>query len=194
LNRRDAVEAFAEVRQGAPAITGPGATSGTLYVTRHEAATIYNMEMGYATAMALGVALAAPDQWVVALEGDGSLIAGMPVFATISRYLPRNLTVLALDNHVYGTGSGQEPTATAHRGDIAAIARACGIEQVVSVAEAAELREQLTAARSTPGPWVIVADIDQSDARPAPGRPRPGVDVTESGVYFFRAMLERRSG
>lgn len=194
MNRRDAVAAFASVRQGEPVITGPGATSGTLFVTKHEPATIYNMEMGYATAMALGVALAAPGQWVVALEGDGSLIAGMPVFATIARYQPRNLTILAFDNHVYGTGSGREPTATGERADLVAIARACGIQNVHRSSDAVELREHLTQARNTPGPWVIVTEIDQSDAAPSPGRPRPGVDVTESGIYFFRAMLERRSG
>ena len=43
MNRRDAVAAFASVRQGEPVITGPGATSGTLFVTKHEPATIYNM-------------------------------------------------------------------------------------------------------------------------------------------------------
>jgi len=190
LNRRDAVAAFAAVRQGDPAITGPGATSGTLFVTRHEPATIYNMEMGYASAMALGVALASPRRWVVALEGDGSLIAGMPVFATIGRYQPPNLTVLAFDNHVYGTGSGREPTATGGRADLAAIARACGIENVLTTSDADDLRGRLGRARTTPGPWVIVAEIDQTDATPSQGRPRPRVDVTESGIYFFRAMLE----
>jgi sulfopyruvate decarboxylase subunit beta len=194
MNRREAVAAFVAVREGSPVISGPGATSGTLYVTRHEPATIYNMELGYASAISLGVALAAPDQWVVALEGDGSLIAGMPVLATIGRYRPRNLTVLVFDNGVFGTGSGDEPTAAGVETEIAGVARACGIVNVEQVSDVEQLADSLQRAKTTPGPWLIVVHIDKSDASPAPGRPRPRVDVTESGIYFLRAMLERRSG
>lgn len=194
MNRLDAIAVFAGLRQGGPVITGPGATSGTLYVTRHEPATIYNMEMGYATAMSLGVALAARNEWVVALEGDASIVAGMPVLATIGRYQPPNLTVVVFDNGVFGTGSGDEPSASSGRLEIAAVARACGIDNVVSVSEVAQLGESLQRAKTEPGPWFVIALIDRSDAAPSAGRPRPQVDVTESGIYFFRAMLERRSG
>jgi len=193
VNRREAIEALVAERRGGPVITGPGASSGTLYSLRHEPTTIYNMELGYAAAMCLGVALAAPSEWVVAVEGDGSMVAGLPVLATIGRHRPPNLTVLVLDNGVYGTGSGDEPTPTACGTDLVAAARACGIPagRVVAVADPGSLREVLERARREPGPWVVVASIDRSDARPGPGRPRPEVDVVESGIAFYRAMRDR---
>lgn len=196
MNRRQAIEALVAARRGGPVITGPGASSGTLYATRHEPATIYNMELGYAAAMCLGVALAAPAEWVVAVEGDGSLVAGLPVLATIGRHRPPNLTLLVLDNGVYGTGSGDEPTATTCGTDLVAVARACGIpsDRVVAVAESGLLRDVLDRARQEPGPWVVVASIDRSDARPGPERPRPGVDIVESGIAFYRAMRGRAAG
>jgi sulfopyruvate decarboxylase subunit beta len=194
VNRKEVIAVFAGLREGGPVITGPGATSGTLYVTRHEPATIYNMEMGYATAMSLGVALAARNEWVVALEGDASTVAGMPVLATIGRYQPPNLTVVVFDNGVFGTGSGVEPSASSGGLDIAAVARGCGIDKVINVSDVEQLGQSLRRAKTEPGPWVVVALIDKSDAAPSAGRPRPQVDVTESGIYFFRAMRERSSG
>jgi sulfopyruvate decarboxylase subunit beta len=201
VNRREVVEAFVAVRAGAPAITGPGATSGTLWSFGHEPATIYNMELGYATAMCLGIALAAPDERVVALEGDGSIIAGLATLTSIGRYRPPNLVVIVLDNGVYATGVGvgegvTEETAASHGTSIAMVAVDCGIpdDRVVTVEEVAGLGTALDRAMNEPGPWVIVARIDASDATGAPTRRRPGVDVVESATLFKREMIERGHG
>jgi sulfopyruvate decarboxylase subunit beta len=201
VNRRDVVEAFVAVRGGAPAITGPGATSGTLWSFGHQPATIYNMELGYATAMCLGIALAAPDERVVALEGDGSIIAGLATLTSIGRHRPPNLVVIVLDNGVYATGVGigegvTEETAASHGTSIARVAVDCGIpdDRVVTVEEVAGLGATLDRAMHEPGPWVIVARIDASDATGAPTRRRPGVDVVESATLFKREMIERGHG
>ena len=95
-------------------IVGPGTTSGALYQADHRAPTIYNMDMGYATAICLGLALAVPAERVVALEGDGSALAGLGVLSTIGRYAPPNLVVVVFHNGVYAScGDGQVPTAAA---------------------------------------------------------------------------------
>src|SRR5262249_10663473 len=179
--------------EGPASVTGPEATSGTFFVPRHEPATIYNMEMGYAAAMCLGVALAAPSEHAIALEGDGSITAGMPVLSTIGRYRPSNLIVVVFDNGVYGTGSGDQLTPSATGTDIEALGRACGIEHVLRVEDPVALEDTLRVAQRDPGPWLIVASIDRSDAAPTAARPLPEVDVTESGVAFYRAMVSRRS-
>jgi sulfopyruvate decarboxylase subunit beta len=201
VNRRDVVEAFVAIRDGGPAITGPGATSGTLWSFGHEPATIYNMELGYASAMCLGVALAAPTERVFALEGDGSIIAGLATLTSIGRHRPANLTLIILDNGVYATGVGvgegiTEPTAASHGTDIAAVATDCGIPagQVARVADRAGLDAALDRAITEPGPWVIVAGIDTSDATGSPTRRRPGVDVVDSAAGFKREMVERGHG
>jgi thiamine pyrophosphate-dependent acetolactate synthase large subunit-like protein len=201
MNRRELVEAFVAVRGDAPTITGPGATSGTLWSFGHVPVTIYNMELGYATAMCLGIALAAPDQRVFALEGDGSMIAGLATLTSIGRHRPSNLVVIILDNGVYATGVGigegvTEETAASHGTSLAAVAVDCGIPagQVVSVDSLDAFKGAVRRAADEPGPWVIVARIDASDATGSPTRRRPGVDVVESATLFKREMIERGFG
>jgi thiamine pyrophosphate-dependent acetolactate synthase large subunit-like protein len=201
VNRREVLEAFAELRDGAPVITGPGSTSGLLWSLGHEPATIYNMELGYATAMCAGLAMATPDQRVFALEGDGSMVAGLATLTTVSRYKPANLVVIVLDNGIYATGVGAGPgiteeTATTHGTSIAAVATSCGIprEQVRAVETPSAFADALAQAIAAPGPWIIVARIDASDASGSPKRIRPGVDVVESATLFKREMIERGFG
>ena len=88
MQRAEVVSLFAELRTTEPVIVGPGSTSGALYQADHRSPTIYNMDMGYAAAICLGLALAAPAERVVALEGDGSTLAGLGVLSTIGRYRP----------------------------------------------------------------------------------------------------------
>lgn len=185
MNRSEFMEVFVRHRDGAPAITGPGATSGTLWAARHDAQTIYNMEMAYSTPMSLGVALVRPQQRVVALEGEGSAVAGMPVLATIGRYQPDNLIVIIFDNRVYGTGGANVETATAHGTDLMNVARSCGIEGVVRVSDVTTAEEALQRAFLEPGPWVIVADVDMSDSL---SRPLPEQDHVET-AQAYRAGL-----
>ena len=201
MNRRELIEVFSRYRQGGPAITGPGATSGTLWSMGHEAVTIYNMELGYATAMCLGIALAAPDQRVFALEGDGSMIAGLATLTSIGRHRPPNLVTIILDNGIYATGVGSGPgiteeTAASHGTRLAAVAVDCGIpaDRVIEVDQLEGFETAIQRAVDEPGPWVIVARIDASDATGSPTRRRPGVDVVESAVLFRREMVERGYG
>lgn len=201
MNRRELLETFSALRGGSPVITGPGATSGTLWSLGHQPATIYNMELGYATAMCLGIALAAPGERVFALEGDGSMIAGLATLTSIGRHRPPNLVAIILDNGVYATGVGigpgvTEETAASHGTRLAAVAVDCGVpaDRVVEVDALPAFEAALRTAIDEPGPWVIVARIDTSDATGSPKRRRPGVDVVESAVLFKREMVDRGYG
>ena len=63
---------------------------------------------------------ARPSERVVALEGDGSALAGLGVLSTIGRYAPPNLVVVVFHNGVYAScGDGQVPTAAAATTDLA---------------------------------------------------------------------------
>ena len=148
--------------------------------------------------MCLGLALAVPNERVVALEGDGSTLAGLGVLSTIGRYAPPNLVVVVFHNGVYAScGNGLVPTAAAATTDLAAVARACGInpQHVVVVTTLAEARKALSAALTEPGPWVILAHIEHPD-RWTGGRPLPRHDLVETAVAFKREMMDRgyRSG
>jgi thiamine pyrophosphate-dependent acetolactate synthase large subunit-like protein len=191
MNRIEAMDAVAAARAGAVVITGPGANSGLLYERADTPATIYNMDMGYATAVALGIALARPHRRVLAIEGEGSFYAGSVVLSTIWRLRPNNLVVVVLDNGVWGTGDGQEPTATAFGVDLVRLALAAGWDErhVYSPVEAAELRHRLSSALGRGGPHLIVAKTDASKDEPSSvARPRPKRHLLDCAV-LMRAEL-----
>lgn len=193
MNRVECLEAFAEVRQGAVVIVGPGLTGHELYEAGHEAATIYNMDMPYASPMCLGIALARPEERVVAFEGDGSMLMALGTLTTIARYHPANLTVVVFDNGCYATtGSGDVPTATACGADLAGMAREAGIPQSCCVDDLRAFSSAISRALANPGPWVIVARVDTSDRSDPRSRAGFATDITEQAVLFGLELRRRQ--
>lgn len=194
MNRLEAMAAIAAVRGDAAAVTGPGANSGLLFEQADRPATLYNMELGYATSVALGVALACPQRAVISIEGEGSFFAGATVLSTIWRLRPKNLTVIVLDNKIWGTADGLEPTATAFGLDLDRLALATGWDamHVHHPADARELGAQVAAALRGGGPHFIVAEIDpKQDLTSASGnRARPKRHILDCAV-LMRATLAR---
>jgi thiamine pyrophosphate-dependent acetolactate synthase large subunit-like protein len=86
------------------------------------------------------------------------MLMGLGSFATIALQQPRNLTVVVLDNGLYGeTGSQASHTS---RTDLAAVAVACGLGRVDRVATEREL--EIVAERFPArdgGPHVIIVKI-----------------------------------
>jgi sulfopyruvate decarboxylase subunit beta len=190
VNRRDVVEAFARRRGDSPVIVGPGVSGRMLFESAHRPATIYNMELGYTASMCLGLALALPGERVYALDGDGSLLAGVGVLTTMARYRPRNLVVIVLDNRVYLT-TGAVPSATSTGTDLAAMGRAAGLEHAVAVNEIGAFERQLDRALTEDGPFLIVAEVEAQD-RPSPGGYRAyPFDIVESAIRFRRDLVDR---
>ncbi len=116
--------------------------------------------MGITASIALGLAMARPDRRIVALDGDGSLLMNLGTLATIGSCRPPNLLVVVWDNEVYGTTGGQ-PTATARNADLAAAARAMGLES--STARTADEFEQALDRLETSGQTaVLVVKVQES--------------------------------
>jgi thiamine pyrophosphate-dependent acetolactate synthase large subunit-like protein len=129
------------------------------------------------------------------------MIAGLATLTSIGRHQPRNLVVIILDNGIYATGVGSGPgvtetTAASHGTDLAGVAVSCGIDadHVLAVDTAGATEAALRRAVAEPGPWVIVARIDTSDASGSPTRLRPGVDVVVSATDLKREMVSRGFG
>ena len=145
---------------------------------------LYNMDMPYATPVCLGLARARPEMKVVALEGDGNVLAGLGGLSTVGRYQPENLIVVVVDNEAYGSfGSGAVATATSAGVDLEVVARGCGIANACTVRDLDAAEEALRRAFSEPGPWVIVAkvaNLGDSDARFWINPP----DIVENGFTF----------
>ena len=93
--------------------------------------------MGMCSPIALGIAMNTEKE-VVAVDGDGSLLMNPGILATVAEHSPENLTILAIDNAVYGS-TGNQPTATAEVVDLEMLARAMGIKRTFKVAGKEEI-------------------------------------------------------
>jgi sulfopyruvate decarboxylase subunit beta len=194
MNRIDVLRYIASRRNGAPMIISPGLANYTIAEAKAEPLTIYNMDMPYATPMALGMALGWPERRVISVEGDGSLLAGPGVLTTVARYQPKNLVIFVFDNGAYlTTGSGKAPTATVFGTDIEQLARAAGIKNTRTVADIDSAKGAIRTAFTEPGPWLVVAKVNKQD-RPAERiRSALPMRVYEAGLVFHRTASKERA-
>jgi thiamine pyrophosphate-dependent acetolactate synthase large subunit-like protein len=190
MNRRQVLEIFARYRGDAPAITGPSFGGRILYTIDHRPATLYNMELAYPTPMAMGLALCLPGERVFAIEGDGSMLAGLSVLPTIARYKPRNLVVLVVDNRAYVT-TGSTPTATASGTDLVAVAKGSGIEKAFRASDPAKFEDYMKRSVSEDGPFFLVADIEKEDMAAIGQSKAMPFDIVESSIRFRRTLEDR---
>jgi len=174
-------------------IISPGLANYTL-ARADEPLTIYNMDMPYATPMALGMALGWPERRIISVEGDGSLLAGPGVLTTVARYQPRNLIIVVFDNGAYlTTGSGKAPTPTAFGTDIEQLARAAGMKNAQTVRDIDSAKAVIRTAFTDPGPWIIVAKVDKQDRPAERNRHSLPMHVYEAGIIFHRVALQQKA-
>ncbi|MBI4274139.1 MAG: aldehyde dehydrogenase [Rhizobiales bacterium] len=95
--------------------------------------------MGGAAMMGLGLALARPDKRVAVITGDGEMLMGLGSLGTIGLQRPKNLAIVVFDNGRYGE-TGMQESHTARAVDLNAVARGCGIETILDVTDATQLR------------------------------------------------------
>ena len=192
MNRVDCIDTFARLRGDAIVVVGPGFAGHELATAHHHDLTLYNMDMGYAVPLCLGLALTCPSQRVVAIEGDGSMLMALPTLTTLSRYGARNLTVIVFDNGQYlTTGSGRVTSATRHGAALAALARAAGLQRVYDVSDVQEFDSDTGRALMEDGPSVIVARVDASDRAEPRARGSFPNDLVEQSVLFQLALRSR---
>src|SRR4051812_11297401 len=145
MNRLEATRLVVELAGEAPIVASLGHPAYDLFIAGDRPQNFYTWgSMGIASSIGLGLALARPDLRVFVLDGDGSLLMNLGSLATIGLLQPPNLVVVVMDNEAYATTGGQ-PTPTAHGADLAAAARAMGVDAVVT-ATADELRRGLASA------------------------------------------------
>ena len=64
--------------------------------------------MGLASSIGLGLALSKPNEDIVVIDGDGSLLMNMGSLVTIFATNPSNLTWIVIDNGAYGSTGNQD--------------------------------------------------------------------------------------
>jgi sulfopyruvate decarboxylase subunit beta len=85
--------------------------------------------MGLASSIGLGLALA-QKKTVISIDGDGSVLTNFGTLPTIANNVADNYILLIIDNGSYGS-TGDQPTYAGKKTSLAAVASACGCENVV---------------------------------------------------------------
>lgn len=183
LDRRAVVAALLAGDDDVLVVTGLGAPAWDATAARDRDRTFPLWGgMGGAVVMGVGLALARPQDRVLVLTGDGEALMGLGALSTAGAANPANLAVVVLDNERYGE-TGMQPTHTALRTDLAAVAAACGFATAYTVdgsTGAEGLRNRLW-----PGPTLVVAKVSNEDV-PLVLPPRDGPLLKSR---FRRAVL-----
>src|SRR5579864_8684576 len=141
-------------------VTIMGACAQELYNLSHRENFFYLQHaMGLASSIGLGLATHLPNERVVVLDGDGSVLMNLGTFATLARYRPKNLIHVIFDNGSLLSTGGYESQTASGKTDLAAIAVGAGIEHVASVSADVEFGEAFLEALERDDLSVIVAKV-----------------------------------
>jgi len=192
------ISRFEALRAAVSALTSEPVVHANGYVCRESFAVKDRIEnfymigsMGMASAIGLGVALAAPSRPTVVFDGDGNLLMSLGILPMIGggpvmgRARPGHLVHVVFDNALYGSTGGQaspsRPVGLHH------IARAAGYERATAVAGADELHAAVATAVGGGGPSFILARVT-GEEQPAPRIPYSPEEIRDR----FRSCLVSR--
>jgi thiamine pyrophosphate-dependent acetolactate synthase large subunit-like protein len=164
LERRSVVSTLLEGRKNAIVVGGLGASTYDIAAAGDHDRNFYLWgAMGGAVMIGLGVALAQPELPVVVITGDGEMLMGMGSLATVGLQQPKNLSIIVLDNEVYGETGGQA-SHTGTNTDLVGVARACGIGNAAAIATLAETKAFAGSIQDvTAGPRFASIKIDSAN-------------------------------
>ena len=190
--RSKCIEAIYSELQDKLVVTIMGACAQELYDLGHCDNFFYLQHaMGLASSIGLGLALNRPEEHVVVLDGDGSVLMNLGTLATMARYRPPNLTHIIFDNGSL-LSTGGFPTHTTEgigMTDLAAIAGGAGVPCVAKVSTPFDFMEAVGDAFEDNDLSVVVARVD------AVGPDHYGMDLKlpENAFRFERFIREKRA-
>jgi sulfopyruvate decarboxylase subunit beta len=189
MKRADCIKALYPELQDRLVVTIMGASAQELYDLGHCENFFYlEHAMGLASSIGLGLALNLPQEKVVVIDGDGSVLMNLGGLATLARYRPPNLVHLIFDNGSLLSTGGFASHTTSGVTDLAAIARGAGCPNVSRVTTLYEFMEAAAAAFEGDELATIVAKVE------AVGPDHYGMDMKlpENAFRFQRFIAERQ--
>lgn len=184
IDRREFVSRLLEACPQALVITGLGSSSYDVFAAGDRPENFYLWgAMGGAAAVGLGLALAQSERSVVVITGDGELLMGLGSLSTIGAQQPANLSIVVLDNGHFGE-TGMQRSHTSLGTDLSAVARGCGIGNVVEIDEMGSVDSLAQVVNSRQGCTLAQVHIRAAEL-PRALPPRDGVYLKNR----FRATL-----
>lgn len=192
LRREEVIGAVTRVSGRDPVISTTGKASRELFELRvargesHETDFLTVGSMGHTSSIALAVAVNQPNRKVWCIDGDGAALMHMGAMGVIGSVAPKNLVHILINNEAHESVGGM-PT-VAKTVDFAAVARACGYPNVVSVQDADALNRALQEAKASEKLTFIEVKCAVG-ARKDLGRPT--TTALENKTAFMRFLATR---
>jgi len=165
-------------------VSNIGFPSQELYLLGDSKRHFYMLgSMGMASSIGLGVSLGTSRR-VLVIDGDGSVLMNLGTLSTIANSGPANYILLIVDNGAYGS-TGDQPTHTSGKTDLAAMARGAGVSSVIE-GGVEDIAAALEHARQNNGPHIIVIRV-------APGSPALN-PIPLSPVYIRDRFMRELKG
>jgi len=166
MRRYELLQTIAPVFDQEFVICNLGFPSQELYSIRDSERFFYMLgSMGLSSSIGMGLARHV-DNKVVSIDGDGSVLMNLSTLSTMANHATRNFVLFVVDNGSYGS-TGDQPTQTTGCTDLAAIAKAAGVESSVTV-DGADAKAALEQCLKTDGPHVIVAKVKPGSPKLTP--------------------------
>ncbi|HVU13462.1 MAG TPA: thiamine pyrophosphate-dependent enzyme, partial [Phototrophicaceae bacterium] len=189
VKRQKCIEAIYPELQDKLVVTIMGACAQELYDLGHCENFFYLQHaMGLASSIGLGLALNLPDEKVVVMDGDGSVLMNLGTLTTMARSQPKNLTHIVFDNGSLLSTGGFASHTTSGITDLAAIARGAGVKNVDLVSTPMDFVGAVADAFERDELSVIVAKVE------AVGPDHFGMDLKlpENAFNFERYIREHK--
>jgi phosphonopyruvate decarboxylase len=175
LTREQAIELVMDCSQRFDAfVSTTGFTSREVYEFRTRRGQSVKQDflcvgsMGYAAAIAQGVAMSKPSRQVFCLDGDGGFLMHMGVPASIGTSGLHNLKHVVFNNGKHDSVGGQ-PT-IGFDIDLPGIASSCGYKTVINAEAPEDIKAALVKLREAEGPAMLHIKC-RTDTRKDLGRP-----------------------
>ena len=161
--RSEILKEIAPILRDQLVVCNIGLPSQELHMIDDQPTNFYMLgTMGLASSIGLGVALA-QDKTVISIDGDGSVLTNFGTLPTIANNVADNFILLIIDNGSYGS-TGDQPTYAGKKTSLAAVAKACGCENVVEcqdVDTGKVLKEAIDSKKMT----IIVSKCDSGNIK-----------------------------
>ncbi len=119
MSREDALNLIIKnINQKAIIVSTTGKTSREIFEIREKRSESHSKDfltvgsMGHCSSIALGIALSRPEQEVVCIDGDGSLLMHLGSITALVDFKPKNLKYILINNNVHESVGGQRTVAS----------------------------------------------------------------------------------
>ena len=145
--------------------------------------------MGQGSSHALGLALACPQEQIVVLDGDGSLLMNLGSLVTIGHQGPPNFLHIVCQNGLYEV-NGEFPVPGGTEVDFAGMALAAGYREAYTFSDLDSWARSLPDILVRPGPILVVLKVEAGERYP---RDYPAIHSEGARERFRSALTARRA-